>query len=208
VVGGSYLTFLRLAVDLPAWRQLNRTQQEFAVGRDKITGCPLTTTSADGQPVTDPGCPVAGTEIFESANDARFAEPPTVDDPAVLSSHVQRANHHVEPASGLTSRRIFRQGYEFLEWNERAPGFRAGLNFVSFQDTPQRVLQMLTMQGWLGSTNFGGDQANSPGLQHLLTVYGGGIYLVPPVSDGDVFPGASTLKRRAGRGHGRRAAKR
>ena len=38
------------------------------------------------------------------------------------------------------------------------PGFRAGLNFVSFQDTPSRLLKMLTAGGWLGGANFGGDE--------------------------------------------------
>jgi Dyp-type peroxidase family len=192
VTGGSYLAFLRLAVDLAGWRRLERTAQELAVGRDKISGCPIVATQ-DGAPRTDPGCPVAGTQIWERPNDAPFAEPPEVSDPAARSSHVQRANHHIRPASDSGSRRIFRQGYEFLEWAGEAPGFRAGLNFVSFQDTPARILKMLTAGGWLGSTNFGGDEDAHPELAGLLSVYGAGIYVVPPVVDGEPFPGAAAL---------------
>lgn len=191
-VGGTYLAFLRLAVDLPAWRALDRRDQELAVGRDKLTGCPLTEMDGD-RPVIDPGCPVAGTEIWQSPNDPRFAEPPSVDDPLLRRSHVQRANHHQKPASDPGTRRIFRQGYEFLEWAPAAPGFRAGLNFVSFQDTPARLLQMLTAGGWLGGVNFGGDEEHRSELAGLLSVYAAAVYFVPPVGAGEPYPGAPAL---------------
>jgi hypothetical protein len=193
-VGGTYLAFMRLAVDLPAWRRLDRRQQELLVGRDKLSGCPLVATNAAGEPIPAPECPVAGTQIWESANDPRFAEPHPSSDPAIAKSHVQRANHHVEPASDPGSRRIFRQGYEFLEWKEGSPGFRAGLNFVSFQDAPERLMRMLTNNGWLGRVNFGGDPDDQPpGMASLLSVYAAGVFLVPPVADGEPFPGASVF---------------
>jgi deferrochelatase/peroxidase EfeB len=192
-VGGTYLAFMRLAIDLPGWRRLSRSEQELAVGRDKLSGCPTVGLDEAGEPRTDPGCPVAGTQIHETPNDARFAEPPEVADPAVRASHVQRANHHIRPASDFGSRRIFRQGYEFLEWAEGAPGFRAGLNFVSFQDTPGRLLKMMTLEGWLGEVNFGGDEAARPELASLLSVYAAGVYFVPPVVAGEPFPGAAAL---------------
>ena len=73
------------------------------------------------------------------------------------------------------------------------PGFRAGLNFVSFQDTPSRLLKMLTQGSWLGGTNFGGDEQGHPELASLLSVYGAGVYFVPPVVAGEPFPGAAAL---------------
>ncbi len=192
-VGGTYLAFLRLAVDLVGWRRLERRDQELAVGRDKLSGCPIVAADDDGLH-TDPGCPVSGTRIWQSANDVPFAEPPAdVDGDGVRASHVQRANHHIRPASDSGSRRIFRQGYEFLEWAQEPPGFRAGLNFVSFQDTPGRILKMLTAGGWLGATNFGGDEAAHPELASLLSVYAAGVYFVAPVVEGEPFPGASAL---------------
>ncbi len=192
--GGTYLAFLRLAVDLPSWRELDRRDQELAVGRDKITGCPIS--EIDGERlVADSGCPVAGTDIWESENDAKFAEPPDVDDPLLRRSHVQRANHHERPSSSVSSRRIFRQGYEFMEWAEGAPGFRAGLNFVSFQDTPERLLRMLITGDWLGQTNFGGEDL--PELARLLSVYAAAIYFVPAQDPDAAFPGARALARAA-----------
>lgn len=188
-VGGTYLAFLRLAVDLPAWRRLDRGRQELAVGRDKLSGCPLVALDGDR---TDSACPVAGTQIWQSENDARFAEPPSVDDPVLRQSHVHRANHHQRPPADPGTRRVFRQGYEFLEWDGAAPGFRAGLNFVSFQDTPERLIRMLTAGGWLGGVNFGGaPEAND--LAALLSVYAAAIYFAPPLREGEAFPGAEAL---------------
>jgi Dyp-type peroxidase family len=191
--GGTYLAFLRLAVDLAAWRRLSRREQELLVGRDKLSGCPILSVSPAGEPLTDPGCPVTGTQIWEGPNDPRFAEPPATVDPIVAHSHVQRANHHGE-AGGPGSRRIFRQGYEFLEWTQGAPGFRAGLNFVSFQDTMDRLTGLLTNEGWLGRVNFGGDPDQQPaGMEGLLSVYSAGVFLAPPQGDGEVFPGAGAF---------------
>jgi deferrochelatase/peroxidase EfeB len=122
-----------------------------------------------------------------------FREPPDAAD-VLRQSHVQRANHHVRPASDRNSLRVFRQGYEFLEPLARAPGFRAGLNFVSFQDTPERLLRALTQDGWLGGTNFSGDPDNQPpGMDQLLSVRAGGVFLVPPVTDEERFPGSSVF---------------
>jgi hypothetical protein len=79
-VGGSYLVFLRLAVDLAVWDAIDVPTQELLVGRTKLSGAPLVSMTADG-PVPAPGCPVAGTRtVFERGNEA-FREPPTVDDP-------------------------------------------------------------------------------------------------------------------------------
>jgi Dyp-type peroxidase family len=190
-LNGTYLAFIRLGIDLVAWRALDRRRQELAVGRDKLTGCPLVSVDAAGVPTPAPGCPAGGPDVTAPGNDA-FRETGQLADPALRRSHIQRANHHQEPSSDPSSRRIYRQGYPFLEWQESAPGFRAGLNFVSFQDTPERLVRTLTSPSWLGVTNFGGDE---PALQQLLTVYAAGIYLVPPAEDGETFPGASVLRR-------------
>jgi deferrochelatase/peroxidase EfeB len=184
--GGTYMAFIRLAVDLPAWRRLDVNQQELLVGRAKQSGCPFEAVDAEGR-----GTPVTGCEADPTHED--FHEPPEgVGDPILKLSHVQRANHHRRNVERDDSLRIYRQGYEFLEPLETAPGFRAGLNFVSFQDTPRRLLRMLTSPGWLGSTNFGGEDRSHPGL---LLVRAAGIFLVPPVDPGEPFPGASIFSR-------------
>lgn len=186
---GTYLAFIRVAVDLSVWRKLSLQQQETMVGRDKLSGCPLV---AMNDKSVIQGCPFAVTaEITDPGNQA-FFEPPNTADPIVSKSHVQRANHHVGPVDDPGSLRVFRQGYEFLQPLGTAPGFRAGLNFVSFQDTPQRLLRMLVQEGWLGRVNFGGDpEDQQPGMARFLTVRAAGIFLAPPVVDGESFPGAS-----------------
>ena len=191
-VGGTYLTFLKIGIDLSIWRRLNRQQQEILVGRDKLSGCSLASIDQDGKPIIIASCPVTGTkDIFESANE-QFRETSDVSDQMLRQSHVHRANKHVEPIKDRNSLRIFRQGYEFLEPTESAPGFITGLNFVSFQDTPERLRRMLTQEGWLGRINFGGDLDNQLlGMNRLLTVRSAGIFLVPPVVEEEVFPGAS-----------------
>jgi deferrochelatase/peroxidase EfeB len=192
--GGTYLTFLRVAVDLVAWRRLAQVDQERLVGREKLTGCPLIETR-DGKNVAAAGCPFAGTRAITDPQNDAFREPPPVADAIIRRSHVQRANHHLGPPSAASSVRVFRQGYEFLESVAAAPGFRAGLNFVAFQDTPQRLFRMLTADGWLGTVNFGGDPTSQPpGADRLLTVRAGATFLVPPVSEGEPFPGAWILK--------------
>ena len=201
MVGGTYLAFLRLSVDLKGWRAIAQRDQELAVGRTKLSGCPIVAVDGDDL-VTPGGCPVAGTEIWESANDALFAEPPPVDNPALRRSHVQRANHHQLPPSNPASRRIFRQGYEFLEWAETDQGFRAGLNFVSFQDTPERVTRILASEEWLGRVNFGGSDRHT-GLERLTSAHAAGTFCVPPAArENERFPGeaafASSLARQPG----------
>lgn len=191
-VGGTYMVYIRTAVDLTVWRRLTRLQQEILVGRDKLSGCPLTSGDMTGT-TSVAGCPVIGTSgIHEPGNDA-FFEPEEVQGPSLLRiSHVQRVNHHRQDFDARDSLRIFRQGYEFLEQTESAPGFRVGLNFVSFQDTPERLFRILTQEGWLGRTNFGGDPALPlPGTDRLLTTRAAGVFFVPPVISGEVFPGSS-----------------
>jgi deferrochelatase/peroxidase EfeB len=188
---GTYLAFLRLEVDIRAWRTLDRPTQELLVGRDKLTGCPLV--SEGGEVVRLTACPIGGAPIWASENDP-IAEPPAVSDVRLRQSHIHRANQHRRPASSRESSRIFRQGYEFLEWKESAPGFRLGLNFVSFQDTTERLIRILSQPGWLGDVNFGGDPDAQPlGIDRLLRVYAAGVYVVPPKVSGEPFPGASVF---------------
>ena len=53
--GGTYMAFLRLDVDLAAWRALSRAEQELAVGRDKLTGAALVAVDRRGRPVAKGG---------------------------------------------------------------------------------------------------------------------------------------------------------
>ena len=191
---GTTFCFLRLEVDVPAWRKRSRAEQELLVGRDKFSGCPFCRQDSNGTPVVIDGCPAGGTGEVVGPGNEDYRMPPSVPATAmsVRQSHVQRANNaHRTDTDVPQSLRIFRQGYEFFEALSVPPGFRAGLNFVSFQDTPARVISILTRQDWLGSTNFGGDPTHPlPGMDSLLKVRAGGIYLAPPADDSLPFPGA------------------
>ena len=105
-------------------------------------------------------------------------------------SHVQRANHHRAPVFKPDSRRIYRQGFEFVEKANEVGRYRVGLNFVSFQDDPDRVLFILTQSDWLGNLAFGGHlQEQEGGLDRLITARAAGTYYVPPARADLHFPG-------------------
>ena len=178
----------------PTWRSLPRTTQERLVGRDKLTGAALERVAGRNN-IAVAGCPVAGTtEVIDRGNEA-FRDAPTVANPTISASHVQRANHHVPNPADANSLRVYRQGYEFLEASPNAPGFRAGLNFVAFTDTPQRLARMLTTAGWLGETNFGGRVPTGAWAipPQLLTVRAAAVFLVPPETVRGPFPGADAF---------------
>jgi Dyp-type peroxidase family len=192
---GTYVAFIRLGIDLRVWRNISRSQQEIAVGRDKLSGCPLESIDDNGNPIVMKGCPISvTTEVVEPGNES-FRETPQVLKKILSQSHISRAHHLNEgPPNDPGSSRIFRQGYEFLQYSESAPGFVTGLNFISFQDTPQRLFRILSTEGWLGRTNFAGDPSNPlPNMDKLLSVFAAGIYFVPPVSEKEPFPGSSIL---------------
>jgi deferrochelatase/peroxidase EfeB len=68
-VGGTYMAFLRMSVDLNAWQTVPRHQQEILVGRDKLTGCPIIGIDGNMTPIKDSRCPVSGTlEVIEERN--------------------------------------------------------------------------------------------------------------------------------------------
>ena len=193
--GGTYLYFLRIKVDLGVWDAIPEETQELLVGRNKITGCPFADI-ARNKPVPVKGCPVSGTKHIPESNPTAqtsnipFFNAPAVSNEILKASHIQRANHHILPISDRNSLRIFRQGYEFLENQGNTPGLSLGLNFVSFQDTPERVNRMLTQATWLGKINFGGlENEQTNGIDRILSVEAGGIYLIPPANDLEKLPG-------------------
>jgi len=187
-VGGTYLAFMRITVDIASWRSITPHEQELIVGRTKGSGCPLQAVDAGvGVPVA--GCPFVP-DIGNPANSA-FFEPPSAPDDTIKLSHVQRANHHLnDQISKPQSRRIFRQGYEFLDPPTLEHPMCAGLHFVSFQDTPERLTFILTQTGWLGDVNFGGSTPDRP----ILSVLSAGLFFCPPVTTDEPYPGANLFQ--------------
>ena len=184
--GGTYLAFMRLYIDLAVWRSLSVARQEELVGREKLSGLPL---SALGHAFGQLG------PHGEPPHEADASQLPvyTPLDATMRTSHIQRANHQ-DPFPGgsasPTNHRIFRQGYPFLEPRDSPPGFRVGLNFVSFQSTPANLTGMLGQVGWLGGTNFGGADVD-PVV--VLSARAAGFFLVAPVEGTERFPGRRAL---------------
>jgi len=187
---GTYMAFLRLAIDLEKWRRLPRQHQELIVGRDKWTGAPIVGVDRGLIPVPASGCPVWGQARFLSHQTSPAPPPAPVS--VLRASHIHRANPNRDVRS-ITEQdnRIFRQGYEFLE--QLPDGrLRLGINFVSFQGRLSRVTDILSVDGWLGSVNFGGfsyQRDDAPAPISFVEVIAGGFYAVPPRSGRETFPG-------------------
>lgn len=189
--GGTYMAFLRLAVDLRTWRRLGRAEQELVVGRDKLSGAGLVRVDRDEHggyvPVPAPA-PSAAASGGESAD---WRDPPQTTDPLVEASHIHRANQNRASPAAPAGLRIFRQGYDFLEGFQHGVPV-VGLNFVSFQSDLRSLHHVLHLPGWLGDVNFGGPGApkeGDPPSPRLLALVVGGFYAVPPRAR--PFPGSS-----------------
>lgn len=187
---GTYLCYMRLQVSIADWIKLTRDQQELLVGRDKLTGCALISDGEGCIPVS--GCPVVGTHNVGNPGNREFISAPRPPFNRDLSnSHIHRVNQGRATPADPESRLIYRQGYEFFEGVNESGKPILGLNFVSFQDTPERILGMLKLPGWLGGVNFGGDENEQlPGMSNLIRAHSAGFFIVPP-KDENELPGKS-----------------
>jgi deferrochelatase/peroxidase EfeB len=203
--GGTYLAFLRIEIDLSIWERIDRKSQELIVGRNKLTGYPLIGVDRKGNPVSNQGSQTHQRSMmrhkFEDHPD--YFKKPVVTNQNLNSldteasirilsqSHIGRTRHIDKIESKeVTSRRIFRQTFEFLE---PVPGntsktLRTGLNFVSFQNDPGRLFFILTDPNWMGNVSFGGNP-NIKAIDKLFSVLAAGVFFVPRV--GRPFPGAN-----------------
>ena len=196
-LNGTYLCFIRIYVDLVLWDNINRKTQEILVGRDKLTGCPLVNIDNIGNPVKDPRCPVSGTsEVIEAGNE-HFREHPDYSRlnlnqrtrTVLENSHVGRTRKYSSIPEGLVlSNRIYRQGFEFLESLPHYPHMKTGLNFISFQNSPERLFNIFTDSSWLGGSKFGGVRESLIG-DKLISIHFAGCYYVPPNTKTERFPG-------------------
>ncbi|MEO9649389.1 MAG: hypothetical protein ABJ360_03530 [Roseobacter sp.] len=191
--GGTYMSFLRIHVNLELWRAIPRNVQELVVGRDKLTACPITDTTQVSDespilPVFQGGCPL-GHELPDDMSH-EFRSPPQPSDAIAQTAHIFRSNLNrgspVQPANN----RIYRQGYEFLE-SDAKMGLLHGLNFVGFHRTPKFITDILSQDFWMGDANFGGlegeDETRPPSIA-LMELLHGCYYAVPPSNM--PFPGA------------------
>jgi deferrochelatase/peroxidase EfeB len=200
--GGTYMAYLRTDIDLEAWDRVGRIDQELIIGRDKTTGSPIIGVNREGKPIRVDGHYEAEPAQFYEGT---YHEHPDYLKPSKLNntedidigksrnlliqSHIGRARHISNISSkDPTSRRIYRQGFEFIEpqSNGRKP-FRLGLNFISFQNDPRRLFFILIDPRWMGKSNFGGP--NNLINNRFLSVRFSGLYFVPPRQK--PFPGYS-----------------
>jgi Dyp-type peroxidase family len=201
LINGTYLAFLRISVALEEWEDLSEELQELVIGRHKLTGCPLKMDSR-GMFVKNGMCPVPGTsEVVDHGNEI-FRELPKfatgikkskyrLNHRLLGNSHVSRSEPNPSyPASDPRSSRIFRQGFEFLESTNNYPRYRAGLNFVSFQNTPERLFNILSY-GFRSAGSITPTEVKTPSLESYLAIHSAGIFVVPPFQKGEVFPGSS-----------------
>jgi Dyp-type peroxidase family len=190
---GTYLAFIRFVMDLKKWDDTPIEQQEKIIGRHKLTGCPLVRLDGRGRGIKDTRCPVPGTsEIVDPGNEYFRDHPPygfTRETKLLQFSHIG-TTRPIEriPLLDKRSLRIFRQGFEFLLASNTKSGFVVGLNFISFQNTPERLFRALTYQNLLSKKS----NMNSPiaTLEQFTSVLTAGIFLVPPVVQDEPFPGA------------------
>lgn len=189
---GTYLGFMRIGLNIEKWEDTDITEQEILIGRDKITGCPLIRVDKNGKPVKDHRCPVVGTsEVIDLGNEQFREHPPYgmgPQDKILHYSHIGRAAPIDRiPILDKKSLRIYRQGFEFLVPSIDNIGLLAGLNFVSFQNTPERLYRALTYQHTIGQKGLGSTPL--PNLDRFMSVLTAGIFFVPPKVQGEPFPG-------------------
>jgi deferrochelatase/peroxidase EfeB len=68
-------------------------------------------------------------------------------------------------------------------------GFSAGLNFISFQNTPARLFG--TLKNWQKGEQVELEPNFFPGINAFLKVQSAGVFIVPPVGAQEIFPGSS-----------------
>jgi deferrochelatase/peroxidase EfeB len=200
--GGTYMGFLRTEIDLEGWDRIGRKDQELIIGRDKRTGSPIIGVDEIGDTIIEEG--------YDGVDPAEFYDTKYHEHPdylktskvsntkgidieksrnVLIQSHIGRTRHISNiPSKDPTSRRIFRQGFDFVEpiSDEKMP-FRLGLNFVSFQNDPRRLIFILTDPRWMGKSNFGG--AHDILNDKVLSVLSAGMFFVPARET--PFPGYS-----------------
>ena len=196
LIGGTYLSFMQIGVNLAVWDSLSRESQELLVGRDKITACPLVDSvpsfgGTPTKPIFMTGCPMD--YDLPKPVPSLVLDPPQPSDTVARAAHIYRSNlNRLGPAQDANNR-IYRQGYEFVE-NEPDGGILQGLNFVAFHRRMRALTDILTQRFWMGNVNFGGVPTNDPNLTppiQLMNLFHGAFYAIPPLS-GD-FPGSTLL---------------
>ena len=191
---GTYMAFVRMNIDLEQWQKTEEKIQERVIGRSKETGCPIIGVT-DGENIPIAGCPIYntdnvtqyGNEIFRSGSNKYQAGLYGYETQPLEYSHM---NQMISGFDHLDSKgepsKIYRQGYEFLDSVDEYPYFSVGLNFISFQNNPEKIHNLFRY----GFTKNHPDKYNSDlRLSDFLSVESAGFFLIPPAADDNKFPG-------------------
>lgn len=194
-MNGTYLAFIRMNIDIEKWNKTDEQIQEMIVGRDKETGCPILGVK-DGKNIQMPGCPTYGTDNVTQYGNQFFrsatSQYENLYDPEIQPLQDSHMNRMIDAFMNLDSNgeqsRVYRQGYDFLDPSDTFPYYSAGLNFVSFQDNPEKVHNLLKF----GFNKDPHNDYNKPEfeLSDFVTVESAGYFLVPPYSKENKFPGS------------------
>jgi deferrochelatase/peroxidase EfeB len=200
--GGTYMGFLRTEIDLEGWDRIGRKDQELIIGRDKRTGSPIIGVDEIGDTIIEEGYDgVKPAEFYDTKyhehpdylKTSKVSNTKGIDIEksrnVLIQSHIGRTRHiSYIPSKDPTSRRIYRQGFDFVEpISDEKKAFRLGLNFISFQNDPRRLIFILTDPRWMGKSNFGG--AHGLLNNKILSVASAGMFFAPPREE--PFPGYS-----------------
>lgn len=168
-VNGSYLAYMRISQNLPAFNALDPTAQDRTIGRTR-DGHRL-----DLPPDTDPA-----------------TEGEITSDECPVNSHVRKTGPR---GTGNDTVDIFRRGLPFQEFNANG-SLVAGLQFVSFQASLDQF--DVVFNRWMLNPNFPALNAGQDALitQGLITIEKHGFFFVPGETDGSI---ATTLFKERGK---------
>lgn len=78
LIEGTFMSFIRILINIQKWWKQSRNKQEIMVGRDKVTGCPLIAYDKTREKnIVMRGCPVPGTrEVTNKGNESFRNHPP------------------------------------------------------------------------------------------------------------------------------------
>jgi Dyp-type peroxidase family len=195
---GTYMAYAKIIINLRAWDETDIEKQEIIIGRDKQTGCPLVGIDRSGKPIKLKTCPVPGSADILDPGNERFRDHPPygfqslptgASDKKLESSHIGVTRKIYGTSRSDPSTRIYRQGFEFVDTSSNASEPRVGLNFVSFQWSPSNFFNSLKYPSLKGTLQI--NEKYIPEFEDFLSVESAGIFLVPPVKKGDLFPGAN-----------------
>ena len=180
------MAYIRILIDMTKWRAFSSQRQQQIIGRDKVTGCPLSENT--GLKISE--CPVPNSDdvLDGKPGNINFRSLPSYKNGPLSSSHISKVRKNDKPKI-----RILRQGYNFVEESSTYPFFRAGLNFVSFQSDPKKIHDILTNPDWMGRVSIGGSKEMQKDLQGVFTAEATTVVFVPQYKHREIFPGSSFL---------------